>query len=811
MSGRCHSNHGLTDKTGEISVQIDVTRCRNQKSRQNALTKGENNRTVHKIAFIGNYIPRRCGIATFTADILSAVSTQYPQASCFAVAVNDIAGGYKYPDRVRFEIDEKDLSSYRRAAEFLNINDLDVVCLQHEFGIFGGPAGSHVLALLRDLKFPIITTLHTVLQEPSPEQYRVMRELIELSSRLIVMSRQGENFLRKVYKAPADMMDVIPHGIPDMQFIDPNFYKDSFGVEGKTVLLTFGLLSPNKGIEYVFNALPGIVSAFPNVVYVVLGVTHPDLVRQQGETYRLSLERLAVRNGVEKNVVFYNQYVELERLIEFIGAADVYITPYLNEAQIVSGTLAYSFGAGKAVVSTPYWHAAELLADGRGVLVPFGEQEPIAREVISLLQDDARRHRMRKNAYKLGREMVWSNVARKYMESFEKARVARGVMSRKLVPTGTLEQRGVNLPGFRFDHLSRMVDSTGVLQHATYTVPNFAEGYSTDDNARGLILAVLLEQLGIEDREMKLISSETAGFLTYSLDRTGGRFRNFMSYDRKWLEAEGSEDSHGRAIWALGTCVGRSHDTGLQRLAGQLLEIALPSVIKFRSPRAWAFSLIGIHEYLRRLSGDRFVNSIRDELTDRLMGQFEENASEDWLWFEDIVAYDNAKLPHALMLSGRWTDRPEVYETGLRSLHWLLEIQTSEDGYFRPIGSDGFYRRNGERAVFDQQPLEAHAMVSACLEAYLSTSDNFWLNNARMAFDWFLGRNDLGVALYDSTSGGCRDALHVDRVNENQGAESTLAFLLSLAEMKLVRNTVAAFNEPLEPGTKIQAGALHES
>jgi glycosyltransferase involved in cell wall biosynthesis len=353
---------------------------------------------VRKIAFVGDHLPRKCGIATFTTDLLAAVQAAHPQSDCFAVSVNDIKGGYEYPEVVHFEIEEQDLSSYLRAADFLNISNVDIVCLQHEFGIFGGPAGSHILAFLRELRMPVVTTLHTVLLEPRTDQRRVMQELISLSTRLVVMTERGRQMLHDVYHAPPAKIDLIAHGIPDVGFVDPTYFKDQFGVEGKVVLLTFGLLSPNKGVEYVLNALPEIVDEFPEVVYIVLGATHPNELREHGEACRVSLEMLAKKNKVEKNVIFYNDFVELENLKEFIGAADLYITPYLNEAQITSGTLAYTFGAGKAVVSTPYWHAAELLAEDRGVLVPFADAPAIAREVIGLLRDDTRRHAMRKNA-----------------------------------------------------------------------------------------------------------------------------------------------------------------------------------------------------------------------------------------------------------------------------------------------------------------------------------------------------------------------------------------------------------------------------
>lgn len=755
---------------------------------------------VSRIAFVGDHLPRKCGIATFTADVLAAVANAYPQSQCLCVAVNDIKGGYEYPDVVRFEIEEQDLPSYLRAADFLNISNVDIVCLQHEFGIFGGPAGGHIMAFLRELRMPVVTTLHTVLREPRADQRRVMQELIALSTRLVVMADRGRQMLEEVYQAPPTKIDLIPHGIPDVGFVDPTYFKDQFGVEGRTVLLTFGLLSPNKGIEHVLNALPGIVAEFPDLVYIVLGATHPNELRENGEKYRLSLELLAKKNKVEKNVVFYNQFVDIENLKEFIGAADLYITPYLNEAQITSGTLACTFGAGKAIISTPYWHAAELLDDDRGVLVPFADAPAITREVIGLLRDDTRRHAMRKNAYKLGREMVWSNAAQQYMRSFELSRLQGASQARKSLATKTLDRKPRELPELKLDHLSRMTDSTGVFQHAVFSIPNFSEGYCTDDNARAFVLSVLLGESREEPEAARSLATTSAAFLHHAFDNTTGRFHNHMSFDRRWLDERGSEDCHGRALWALGTGVGGSPLRSFQMMAGQLFALALPAFTDFSSPRAWAFGLIGIHEYLRRLSGDSLVTQTRELLTTRLTGLFAQNATPDWCWFEAELSYDNAKLAHALILSGRATGQPEIVDVGLRALRWLNEVQTSEKDYFRPIGSNGFYRRGGVRADFDQQPIEAQAMVSACLEAYRATSDAWWYQQAQRAFDWFIGWNDLGLELYSPENGGCRDGLHVDRVNGNQGAESTLAFLLALEEMRLAQNMVTSFHEPISAG-----------
>ena len=751
---------------------------------------------IGEIAFLGDYSPRKCGIATFTTDLCESMAREFPKSDCFAVPVNDNENGYDYPREVRFEIEEQDFSSYLRAADFLNISNVDVVSLQHEFGIFGGPAGRHVLGFLRELKAPVVTTLHTILREPNPDERRVMDELINDSTRLITMNQRGREILETIYRAPAAKIDVIPHGIPDMPFVDPNFYKDNFGVEGRLVLLTFGFLSPNKGIENVLLALPEVLKEFPDLVYIVLGATHPVLLREEGEAYRLSLERLAKKNNIQKNVIFHNRFVSLEELKEFIGAADIYITPYQNEAQISSGTLAYAVGAGKAVISTPYWHAAELLRDDRGVLVPFGDSKAIAREVLALLSDETRRHAIRKSAYLLGREMVWSNVARLYMRSFEQARLGRALLSRASFAIKTLDQQARQLPTLKLDHLFRMTDSTGLFQHATFSVPNFAEGYCTDDNARALILTVLLEELGEESVRVRSLATTYAAFLHYALDPTSKRFRNFMSFDRKWLEPYGSDDSHGRALWALGVCVGRSRRRTFQSWAGQLFQQALSCVTELQSPRTWAFSLLGIQEYLRRLSGDRVAQQVRDTLVARLMELFDKVAGKDWCWCEEIATYDNARIAQALIATGATTGQQAVKERGLQALRWLADCQTSADGYFRPIGNNGFWRQKEERPHFDQQPVEACAMVSACLEAYRFTNDPSWHEHAQSVFDWFLGWNDLGLELYSPNTGGCCDGLLVDRVNPNQGAESTLSFLLSLAEMRMVENAVAVFHQP---------------
>jgi glycosyltransferase involved in cell wall biosynthesis len=692
---------------------------------------------------------------------------------------------------------EGDPSSYDAAADFLNFSNVDLVCLQHEYGIFGGPAGSHILRLLRRLKMPVVTTLHTVLREPDAMQRVVMDEIGVLSDRLIVMSEHSSQLLQEVFSVPEEKIDVIPHGVPDLPFGDPNYYKDSSGTEGRAVLLTFGLLSPNKGIERVIEALPRIVAEHPEAVYMVVGATHPHIRRREGDQYRLQLQALARKLGVERNVIFHNRFVSPEEMAQFVGSADIYITPYRFKAQAVSGTLAYALGAGKAIISTPYWHAAELLAEGRGVLVPFEDSNAVAAAAIELLDNEVARHAMRKRAYLYARDTVWNKVAESYMSTFVRARSDRMQVPRIAFSDLNAERTLDRLPSFKLDHLYRMTDHTGLLQHAVFSVPNYGEGYATDDNARALIVAVLMEELGMTAlTESANLASRYLAFLWHAFNPATGRFRNFLSYERQWLEATGSEDSHGRALWGLGTVLGRSTSAGLRGTAGRLFESALPAILSFRSPRAMAFSALGLQEYLSGFPGDRAAMQTMDELSHRLLDIYASNHSTGWHWFEDVLAYSNARLPQALIACAVRTSDKAMLASGLESLDWVVTMQRCETkGHFVPIGSQGFHRKGGEKARFDQQPVEAGATVSACLQAFRATIDDRWLKEAWSAFNWFLGDNDLQIVLYDSSTGGCRDGLHPDRVNENQGAESTLSFLMALLEMRLLEDAELPFTK----------------
>lgn len=740
-----------------------------------------------KIAVLGNHLPRLCGIATFTTHLSEAISAEFPLLECFVLAMNDPDRRYAYPERVRFEVAATRISSYQRAADFLNVGNVDLLSVQHEYGIFGGRAGSHVLALLRDLRMPIVTTLHTILAEPSRVQRLAMDELTQLSERLVVMSAHGAALLQEVHGVPADKIDIIPHGIPSLPDAAPS--KRQLGVEGRSVILTFGLLSPDKGIEQVIDALPAILERHPDTLYIVLGATHPHVKDSDGEVYRTMLENRAHRLGVDSSVLFHNRFVSQEELTCFLAAADIYITPYLNPEQITSGTLAYALGSGKVVISTPYSYARELLSEGRGILVPWPKDEPegIANAVIGILGDETQSDELRKRGAAYGQSMLWPAVARSYITSFEKARMDHAQLIQTAFRARTLADRPPGLPEVNLGHLGLLSDDTGLLQHAVFNVPRYEDGYCLDDNARALLLTVLIEDAGAEDaRTVRSLASRYLAFMSHSYDVHGGRFRNFMSYSRQWADGPGSEDCHGRALWALGSVIGRSDAPGRRSLADSLFHAALPVITGFSSPRAWAYALLGMDEYLRAFRGDRDVQALRAQLAGRLLGLYQRTSTPAWPWFEDRATYCNARLSQALLLCGSRLANDEMMAAGLRSLEWLAEIQTSPsgDGFFTPIGSNGFYQREGAMAAFDQQPVEVCAMVSACLVAQHVTGDESWARKARNAFDWFLGQNRLQQPLYDAATGGCRDGLHADRPNENQGAESTLSFLMALLELR---------------------------
>ena len=736
-----------------------------------------------RLAFIGNSLPRRCGIATFTTHLQQAVAASRPDLDVSIVAMTDQSHRGDYPAVVRHQIAAGNIEEYIRVAHCLNADGTDVVSLQHEFGIFGGVAGGHVMALLSRLNMPIVTTLHTVLASPTDEQREVFAQVIGVSSKVIVMAQKGRDLLRGVYQMPDGKIEVIPHGIPDYPLVEPDAAKSLRGFAGRPVILTFGLLSPNKGIEVMIDAMPEILKTRPDAVYVVLGVTHPSLLARHGESYRESLMSRAESLGIADHVVFFNQFVDQDTLLSFISMCDVYVTPYLNEAQMTSGTLSYSFGLGKAIVSTPYWHAQELLAGGRGILVPFGDAVATGSEIAALLSDDAHRQAMRERAWSESRSMIWERTAERFLKVLKSAvRVERPHKNGATKPTAPAWDRA-SPPDIRTGHFLSMCDDTGLFQHAVHSVPDRHHGYCVDDNARALLLACDLN----DDPAQRLpepMTARLAAFVQHAWNPDNGRFRNFMSFDRRWLEDKGSEDSHGRTLWALGQCARRDTTPSRRRWATALFLDALPIVKTFTSPRSWAFTLIGLDAFLQEKPGDFRADRMRTLLSSRLMRILSFVETKDWVWFENGLAYDNARLPQALIMSGRSMGVPEYVDAGLRSLRWLMTMQTAPEGHFRPVGSDSFGDLRKQPRLFDQQPLEAAATISACVAAWSADGDATWKSHAMRAFGWFLGENDLGVSLVDLETGGCRDGLHPDRANENRGGESVVCYLTSLAEIR---------------------------
>jgi glycosyltransferase involved in cell wall biosynthesis len=751
-----------------------------------------------RVAFLGNHPPRQCGIATFTADLSQSMQELNPKLDCIVVAMNDVGKNYSYSDRVRFQIQQESLTSYKKAADFLNLNSVDVVSLQHEYGIFGGKAGAHVLTLLRQLRMPIVSTLHTILERPSASQQAVMDEICSLSERIIVMSTRGAELLSKVHGIDSQKIELIPHGVPAL----PNGgeSKTKLGLQGKRVLLTFGLLSPDKGIEYVIDALPAIVDRFPDVVYVVLGTTHPHVREEQGETYRLMLEARGHALGVDSHLRFHDHFATMMELMEFLAAADVYVTPYLNVEQITSGTLAYALGAGKAIVSSRYRYAEELLENGRGRLVPPRNSAALASEISMILGDPSVQAELEQSAQSLGQKMRWPVVTEAYVRVFQNAAEIYPKRPSRMVTTeGTFVARPRALPELNLTHLKIMTDDTGLLQHAELTVPRREDGYCLDDNARALTLLARIEEARLETPDLiRSLTTRYMAFVRHAFEPTSGRFRNFMDYSRRWTERFGSEDSHGRALWALGTVCARSADPARRALAGELLRKALPGTRAFTSPRAWAFSLLGVGEYVQVHGGEGIVGTIGRDLAEALYSLYRNFAKEDWPWSEDKLTYSNARIPQAMIASGTWTGDEAMTAAGLRSLEWLSTVQTTSSGVFAPIGTSEFFVKGGTKASFDQQPLEACGMIAACLLAYGITRDLRWHTRAMQAFNWFLGQNQLSQWVCDPATGGCRDGLHHERSNENQGAESTLSFLLALLDM---RQFEVAVESPLKSKT----------
>ena len=742
-------------------------------------------KNIGKIVVIGNYLPRNCGIATFTTDLSQALAQELnAPKDVINIAMDDIPEGYDYPIQVKFRVRQNIQSDYFRAADYINANQYKVAIVQHEYGIFGGEDGSHILHMLKALKMPVITNLHTVLENPTDGQRKVMMGLAKYSDRLLVMSQKAYDILTSVYDIDLEMVAFIPHGIPDAAYKAQGLYNEKFLLKDRDVILTFGLLGPDKGIETMIEALPAIVKKHPNVTYLILGKTHPHILDKSGDSYRHGLLQLINKLKMKKHVVFHNQFVELETLVQYIQTSKIYTIPYLNKEQITSGTLSFALGVGAAVVSTPFWHAEELLADGRGCLVPFNDSQAMSKMINELLSDDKKRESMRSKAYKYARSMIWEKVAGMHLNLITEIKERKHLGNLDEV-VWEYNKMFEELPEINLSHLRTLSYDTGIIQHAQYTTPNLHHGYCVDDNARALIAVVKYFSLR-EDKTVLQLLQRYLAFLYYAFNEENGRFRNFMTYDRRWLEKIGSEDSHARALWGLGVTVKEAPDDSIRTMAMLLFVDALGVLEHFTSPRAWAFAIMGLQDYLAVYGGDTYARKTRDVLAEKLHQLFKNVSSDQWPWFEEKATYVNAILPHALIAAGQWVPDKEMYAAGIKALKWLLKVQTAPDGHLSLIGNDGWLEKEGNHSMFGQQPVEVMSLINACLDVYITTGDKEWLHESQRCLSWFMGQNDLQTPAYDYKTGGCSDGLEKHGVSANQGAESTLAWLISLIKMYTV-------------------------
>ncbi|MBA7596330.1 D-inositol-3-phosphate glycosyltransferase [subsurface metagenome] len=728
-----------------------------------------------KVVLISSFPPRKCGIATFTSDLIkSTASAAKGEFEPLVVAVrsdNDL----RYSDPVKFEIRQNVKSDYICAADYINFSHVDVVSVQHEFGLFGGDAGAYLSLLLNRLKAPIITTLHTVSDDPEPAYRKSLVEVCNASYRVVTMNERGVSMLRDIYDIPGKKVRLIAHGIPDLPFVDSNYYKHKFGLEGRRTILTFGLLNKNKGIEVMLRAMPAIIKADPSVMYIVLGMTHPSVLKHEGESYRFSLQQIVKDLKLQEHVIFHNRFVKEEELHNFLCAADVYVTPYLNKEQLTSGTLSFAVGTGKAVVSTPYWAAMELLADGRGKLVRFNDSKQIAEAIVEVLQKDSLFYSLRRQAYDYGRTRTWPKIGQAYWKLFSAKRLPLRIAAKTMLSAAETIS-SIEVPEPSLGHIKKLTDDTGLYQHAKFTIPNREYGYCTDDNARAVIAMTKYYSQYPEPQAFELLNTYLS-FIIHS-QNSDGSIRNFMNFDRTWWKDEPLNDAFGRVLWALGTVMAHPPTPAYLSIVKDCFDRSVEHVAK-QPPRGMAYSILGMSDYLKQFPGASDIKRQLEITANGLVTQYEESSYPDWPWFEDVLTYDNAVFPHALFVTSLTFDNPKYLEIAEKTCEFLL-ANTFNGDLFSFIGCKGWYERGGTRAAFDQQPIEAASTVMMLRAAYDATQNDRFLTLQRKAFDWFLGQNDLHIPLYDFRTKGCNDGLLRDGVNTNQGAESTLSFLLSL-------------------------------
>ncbi len=732
--------------------------------------------STKKVAFISSFSPRKCGIATFTSDLIQNTALAARDGFEPLVIAMRADNELKYNDPVKFEIRQNVKKDYICAADYINFSHVDVVSVQHEFGLFGGDAGSYLSLLLKRLNAPIVTTLHTVLNDPPLPYQKSLKAVCEASYKVIVMNERGIDMLSELYGVSGKKVMLIPHGIPDLPFVDNNYYKYKFGMEGRRTILTFGLLSKNKGVEVMLKAMPKIVKADPSALYVILGMTHPSVLKHEGESYRFSLQQMVKELGLQKHVIFHNRFVSDEELCNFLCATDVYVTPYLNREQLTSGTLSFAVGTGKAVVSTPYWAAVELLAEGQGELVKFADPEDTADAIIGILKDDARFYSLRRKAYDYGRSRTWPKIGQTYWKLFSTKGLPICVNTRLTLSAMVEKSSTLEVPEPSLAHVKRITDDTGILQHAKFTVPNRRHGYCTDDNARAVIVMTKYYDQYPEEGALNLLNTYLS-FILHAQDRDG-KVKNFMDFNRIWQKKEPIHDALGRTLWALGAVMAAPPSISYLPIIKDSFDKSVQHVDK-QYPRGLAYCILGMSDYLKQFPGASEIKRKLTTAADKLVALYQKNSSPDWQWYEQELTYDNAILPCALFVAGLTFNESKYLEIAEKTCEFLLE-NTFEGDYFSFIGCNGWCKRGEEKAVFDQQPIEATSTILMLAAAYDATKNSRYLHLQKKAFDWYLGENDLHIPVYNFRTRGCHDGLMRGGVNANQGAESTLSFLLSL-------------------------------
>lgn len=729
-----------------------------------------------KLAFVGTYPPQKCGIGTFTNNLMKAVAGNFGYRDLFpnlyVIAVNDSENGYEYPNEVAFTVNQNSQRDYVNAAKFINHNQADACLIQHEFGIFGGESGVYILSLAGRLEIPLIVTFHTVIKEPTHIQKTIVQELGKKAFKIIVMSNKAVKFLVEIYGIPGDKIEIIEHGVPVSSVFHRDTFRDKYNFTNRTALFTFGLLSRNKGIETVIEALPRVVEKHKDVLYVVLGKTHPKVLDKSGEEYREFLLRLVKERGLENHVYFYKNFVPEEQLMEYLHAADIYITPYLNEAQITSGTLSYAVGAGTAVISTPYWHAVELLSGGRGVLFDFQNHVQLGNILLDLLDNKHKIDALREAAFEYGQKLKWPKIGARYIKTAKSA----AEMFNYIPKEKKTSLDPALLPDFSLSHVKRLTDDTGIVQHAKFGIPNLKEGYCIDDNARALLMTAMAYHIN-KSKEALSLMPVYLSFVHY-MQNDNGTFRNFLSFNRAFMDEVGSEDCFGRTLWALGYLIQNPPDNSYHEAALDIFKNSLGAVTALKYPRGIANSLIGLSYYLRKHPSDEKTESQMRNLADKLLSLYETNSSPGWTWFENILSYDNAILPLALFRAADYFNNEKYLKAAVKTTEFIEHI-TLMSGYLRPVGSGGWYPKGGTRADYAQQSIDVMGMVILMYKAYRVTGEYGYLERMFTSYMWYLGKNEMGLPVYDFETCGCGDGLEDFGLNRNQGAESTLAYIIS--------------------------------